>query len=77
MIHVVITVARQIEGEIIMIRVEKAFRDPGKASAFAKEMQATYVEKQGQQKPVTLTTQEGQSVDCFCEIGVFDIELED
>jgi capsular polysaccharide biosynthesis protein len=77
MIHVVLTVARQIEGEIVMVRAEKAFRDPAKAASLAKELREKFADKDGRQKPITVNTQEGQSVDCYCEAGIFDIELED
>jgi hypothetical protein len=77
MIHVVMTVARQIEGEIVLVRADKAFRDPAKAKSLALELRDKFADRNGVQKPITLSTHDGQSIDCYCEAGVFDIELED
>jgi hypothetical protein len=72
----VITVARQIEGEYVCIRTEKGFTQASKADALLKELKNKYVDEQGRAKTIRLDTPHG-ALDCICEVGAFEIELED
>jgi len=73
--HVVLMVARQVEGEYVLIRSQQAFKDKVKAEALMQSLKSQY-NKDGKQVPVTLTTPHGDVL-CYCEIGVFEVNLED
>lgn len=72
----VITVARQIEGEYVFIKTEKAFRTAGKADALLKSLQQKYATPEGKIRPVKISTPHGEA-ECFCEVGAFEIEVVD
>lgn len=72
----VITVARQVEGEYVFIKTEKAFRQAGKADALLKKLKAEYVAENGAINIVEIATPQGDAK-CFCEVGAFEIDLED
>jgi glyoxylate utilization-related uncharacterized protein len=71
----VITVARQIEGEYVFIKTEKAFTKAGDADALLKKLKQQYVTQDGQSKPQTISTAQG-AADCHCEVGAFELEVE-
>lgn len=71
----VITVARQIEGEYISIKTEKAFTQASKADELLKSLKKKYVDESGKIKPIKLQTPNGD-MECFCEVGAFEIEVE-
>jgi hypothetical protein len=73
-IFCVITVARQIDGEYIFIRTEKAFKDAAKADDLLKKIKNDYVTPEGKWKPQLISTPNGEAT-CQCEAGVFEIEL--
>jgi hypothetical protein len=62
-------VARQVQGEYVLVRTEKAFKEAVLAEALANKLKNNYV------KAVNLSTPHG-NVECMCECGVFEIELE-
>lgn len=64
----VITVARQVEGEYVAVKVEKAYTKASKADEYAKGLASKYAE--------TIQTA-GGPVPCVCERGVFEIEIDD
>jgi hypothetical protein len=64
----IICVARQIDGEYCLIKVEKAFKSRELAENFVKNLSKKYAE--------AIDTPNGP-IECVCERGVFEIELED
>lgn len=74
-IYLVATLARQIQGEVVLLRSEKAFRDPQKAQEHLKIMKSQYVTAENTMKPVLLSSGLGD-VQCICEAGIFEVELE-
>lgn len=75
-IFAAITVARQVEGEYVFIKTEKAFRSAKKADDMIKTLKAQYVTPEGRWKPQQVSTPQGEVV-CMCEAGVFEIEVDD
>ena len=63
----VVTVARQVEGEIISVSFEKCFSDQDKAEAYYKTLIVEYVK--------TVTTETGP-VQFACQRRIHEIELE-
>jgi glyoxylate utilization-related uncharacterized protein len=74
-IYAVITVARQVEGEYIFIKTEKAFKNAQKADALLKTLKAQYVTEDGKWKPQVVSTGQGDAT-CQCEVGIFEIEMD-
>jgi hypothetical protein len=75
-IFAVITVARQVEGEYVFIKTEKAFKSAKKADDMLRGLKAQYVTPDGKWKPQQVSTPQGEAV-CMCEAGVFEIEVDD
>ena len=75
LVHAVVTVARQIEGEYIFIMSEKGSMDRQKAEAMREEMKRQYVDAAGKIKTVHIKTPQGEA-DCYCEVGIYDIEID-
>lgn len=67
-IYCVTTVGRQVEGDIVSIRFEKAFKSRTKADGFSKDLAKVYTE--------TVSTPTGP-VQFVLERGVQEVELED
>ena len=74
-IYAVITVARQVDGEYVFIKTEKAFKSAQKADSYLKSLGANFVTKDGKWKPQVLSTSHGD-VTCQCEVGVFEIDVD-
>lgn len=74
-LYAVITVARQVEGEYVFIKTEKAFKSAQKADALLKSLKNQYVTEDGKWKPQTVSTGQGDAI-CQCEVGVFEIEVD-
>lgn len=74
-IYAVITVARQVEGEYVFIKTEKAFKSPKKADDLLRSLKSQYVTEDGKWKPQLVSTGQGDAT-CQCEVGVFEIELD-
>lgn len=72
----VITVARQVEGEYVFIKTEKAFKSAQRADGFLKSLKAQYATPDGKWKPQQVSTPQGDAV-CMCEAGVFEIEVDE
>ncbi len=64
----VVTVARQVEGEMISIRFDKAFTQASKADQFSKDLAKTFTE--------TIQTPHGP-LQFVCERGVHEVEVEE
>jgi hypothetical protein len=75
-IFAVITVARQDQGEYICIRTEKAFTQASKADDLLKQLKKQYLDNEGKTKGVRIDTPSGP-LDCVCEVGAFEIEVEE
>jgi hypothetical protein len=75
-IYAVITVARQIDGEYVFIKTENAFTSAEKADGLLKKLKNNYVTEEGKWKPQLISTSNGEAT-CQCEVGVFEIQLED
>lgn len=75
-IFAVITVARQIEGEYVFIKTERAFKSAKKADESLKALKAQYATPEGKWKPQQVSTPQGDAV-CMCEAGVFEIEVDE
>lgn len=74
-VFAVITVARQIDGEYVFIKTERAFRKASKADKLLKELKKMYATPEGTVKAVKVTTPTGEA-ECICEVGAFELELE-
>jgi hypothetical protein len=74
-IYAVITVARQINGDIVFIKTEKGFQQAGKADELVKKLNNDF--KAGDKfKPMKFSSEYGE-VECFCTAGGFEIEVEE
>lgn len=67
-IFCVISVARQVDGEFVMVKVEKAFAQASKADEYSKGLAMRYAE--------SISTPSG-TIPCVCERGVFEIDVEE
>lgn len=75
-IYAVITVARQVEGEYVFIKTEKAFKSAQQADSLLKTLKSQYVTEDGKWKPQMVSTAQGDAM-CQCEVGVFELEVAD
>ena len=75
-IYAVITVARQIDGEYVFIKTEKAFKSAEKADLLLKSLKNQFVDKEGKWKPQVISTSNGEAK-CQCEVGVFELEIDE
>lgn len=75
-LYAVITVARQVEGEYVFIKTERAFKSAQRADSFLKTLKMQYATLDGKWKPQQVSTPQGDAV-CMCEAGVFEIEVEE
>lgn len=73
--YALITVGRQVDGEYVFIKTEKAFKSAQKADAMLKILKAQYVTEDGKWKPQVISTSQGDAT-CQCEVGVFEIEVD-
>ena len=73
--YALITVGRQVDGEYVFIKTEKAFKSAQKADAMLKILKAQYVTEDGKWKPQIISTSQGDAT-CQCEVGVFEIEAD-
>lgn len=73
-LFLVLTVARQIDGEYIFIKTEKAYREASMANDLMQRLKLNYT-KDGKAIAVNLMTPHGE-VPCHCEIGVFEVKIE-
>jgi len=65
---VLISIARQVDGEYCIVKVEKGFSSKTSADTFSKNLVKKYAE--------SIQTPNGL-VECVCERGVFEIDIED
>lgn len=62
------SVARQVDGEYVVLKVEKAFKKASKADEYAKNLAKKYAE--------SIPTPSGPMA-CVCERGVFEIDVDE
>lgn len=67
-IFCVISVARQVDGEYVVVKVEKAFKKSTKADEYSKNLARKYTE--------AIPTPSGPMT-CICERGVFEIDVDE
>lgn len=73
-VFVVMTVARQVDGEYVFVRSEKGFFQAGKADKLMQKLKSDFVDEKGNPKPVKLITAQGEAL-CMCEVGAFEVEI--
>lgn len=74
-IYAVISVCRQVEGEYVFIKTNKAFNSAQKADEFLKGIKGQFVTEDGKWKPQLVSTGQGDAT-CQCEAGIFELEVE-
>jgi len=74
-VFAVITVARQVNGEYVFVKTDKAYKQAKNADKRLKELKEEYSEY-GRVKPIKISTPQGDAT-CLCEAGVFEIEIDD
>lgn len=72
-VYFVTSVCRQVQGDMINIRFEKAFKDNEKAFAYANALNKTYLEQ------IRTTDTEGKAYNTqfCCERSVHELEIEE
>lgn len=73
-LFVVMTVARQVDGEYVFVRSEKGFFKAGKADELMQKMKSEFTDNEGKPKPIKLVTAQGEAL-CICEVGAFEVEI--
>jgi hypothetical protein len=67
-IFAILSVARQVQGEYVCIKAEKAFLTATKAEEHANKLSKQFAE--------TISTPVGP-IECVCERGVFELDVEE
>ena len=67
-VFAIVSVARQVDGEYVVVKVDQAFAKASKADEYAKKLATNYTE--------TIQTASGP-IACVCERGVFEMEVEE
>lgn len=67
-IFVIMSLARQTDGEFCILKAEKAFNQASKADAYVAGLAKRYAE--------TISTPSGD-INCVCERGIFEMDLEE
>jgi len=67
-VFVVMSIARQVDGEWCVLKAEKAFTQASKADEYAKGLAKRYTE--------SIPTPSGPMA-CICERGVFDLDVDE
>ena len=68
-IYTIINIARQINGPLYFVMVEKAFKEASDAQNYLKNLKTSPIE--------TRLLPSGESIQCEIDRGVSEIELED
>ncbi len=61
------TIARQVDGEYVFVRLEKGYEEANKADVMVKTLSKTFTEN---------IYAAGQQIPCLCERGVFEVDIE-
>jgi hypothetical protein len=75
-VFAVITVARQVDGEYVFVKTEKAFVSAQKADNYLKQIKSQLVSEDGKWKPQLISTPSGEAL-CQSEVGIFELEVEE
>lgn len=75
-IYAAISVCRQVDGEYVFIKTDKAFKSAQKADAFLKALKGQFATDDGKWKPQVVSTAQGDAT-CQCEAGIFELELDE
>lgn len=67
-VFAIVTIARQVDGEYCIVKVEKAFTNAARADEESKKLARNYAE--------TINTPNGM-IPCVCERGVFEIDVDE
>jgi hypothetical protein len=67
-IYFVVTISRQVEGEMMLVRFEKAYKDVVKAQEYANTLSKNFTEK--------VQTPDGL-IEFVCQRGIHEIILEE
>jgi len=67
-IFALVSIARQVDGEYCVVKIEKAYKSAQRADDESKKLARKYAE--------SITTPAGV-INCVCERGVFEIDVED
>jgi hypothetical protein len=67
-VFAIVSIARQVQGEYCLVKVEKGFKKASKADEYSKGLVKRYAE--------TIQTPSGP-IACVCERGVFEIEVDE
>jgi len=67
-VFAVVSVARQVDGEYVAVKPEKAFFKASKADEYSKSLSKKYAE--------SVTTPVGV-IQCICERGVIELDVEE
>jgi|LakMenEpi03Aug12_release.lakeMendotaPanAssembly.Ray.scaffolds.fasta_scaffold00614_85 hypothetical protein len=67
--YIIVNVARQINGEFIFVRMEKAFKDDTVAKNYLNSVESNYKD--------LVQNSNGFSVECMCSRGFFEVEVEE
>lgn len=68
-IYTIINIARQINGPLYFVMVEKAFKEASEAQSYLKNLKVAPIEAR--------TTPDGNLIQCEIDRGISEIELED
>lgn len=74
-IWVLISVARQIDGDFVLVKVEKACQTEDKAKEILAQLQKDYMEPNGSPKKIKITTEYGE-VACQIVLSVMKTNIE-
>jgi hypothetical protein len=74
-INVVTSIARQIDGEYVFVKIEGAFVNALKAENLMQNLKKS-MSKDGKAVP-TVVNVNNEKIECLMEIGAFEIELEE
>lgn len=75
-IYAAISVCRQVDGEYVFIKTDKAFKSAQKADSFLKALKGQFATEEGKWKPQVVSTAQGDAT-CQCEAGIFELELDE
>lgn len=73
-VFVIITVARQIDGDFVLVKAESLHQDRKVADAKFAQLKKDHSKEDGGNKPVKITTPHG-NIDCYCEATIFEIDV--
>lgn len=65
-VFAIVSIARQVDGEYCLVKIEKGYKDKSKADEESKKLARQYAE--------TIQTPSGP-LNCVCERGVFEIDV--